>query len=105
MGLTLQVAGERRAYVLSDIGTFLAFRDRIGLVVLSKPESALRNVYSVLQVNAERFPGTIRSANAMAFERFLVSQETQQRIARFGLERFDRSLFTPMFLEATSPDD
>ncbi len=45
MGLTLQVAGEKRAYVLSDIGTFLAFRDRTGLVALSKPDPELRNVY------------------------------------------------------------
>ena len=35
MGITLQVAGERRAYALSDIGTFLAFRERTGLKALS----------------------------------------------------------------------
>jgi tungstate transport system substrate-binding protein len=105
MGLTLQVAGERRAYVLSDVGTFLAFRDRIGLVVLSKQEPELRNVYSILQVNAERFPGKIRSENARAFEAFLVSQETQERIRRFGLERFNQSLFTPLLLEPPPAHD
>ncbi|MGI9589988.1 MAG: substrate-binding domain-containing protein, partial [Myxococcota bacterium] len=35
MGHSLQVAGERRAYVLSDLGTFLAYRERTELVRLS----------------------------------------------------------------------
>ena len=51
MGLSLQVAGEHRAYILSDIGTFLAFQKRIDLVVLSKPADSLRNVYSVIQLD------------------------------------------------------
>jgi tungstate transport system substrate-binding protein len=105
MGLTLQIAGERRAYVLSDIGTYLAFRERIGLVVLSKPEPSLRNVYSVLQINGERFPGRIRTENAKALEAFLVSNEAPQRIARFGLERFGQPLFTPLLLETPSSND
>ena len=51
MGLSLQVAGERRAYILSDLGTFRAFRERTGLAALSRPDPALLNVYSVLRPN------------------------------------------------------
>ena len=36
MGLSLQVAGQRRAYALSDIGTFLAYQQRIGLELRSR---------------------------------------------------------------------
>ncbi len=96
MGITLQVAGERRAYVLSDIGTFLAFRDRTGLVGLSRPEPQLRNVYSVLRIDGSRFPGRIRSEAARQFEAFMTSRSTQSRIGEFGRERFGRPLFTPL---------
>ena len=100
MGLTLQVAGERRAYVLSDIGTYLAFQKRIDLVVLSRPEPALRNVYSVLRVNPERFPGRIHEDSARALEAFLLGQDAQKIIAEFGKEPFGRPLFLPLLIDA-----
>ncbi len=95
MGLTLQVAGERDAYVLSDIGTFLAFRERIGLVALSVPSDSLRNVYSLLPVNPERFP-RVNARAARAFEEFLLEAATLERIADFGRARFGRPLFVPL---------
>jgi tungstate transport system substrate-binding protein len=94
MGLSLQVAGEHRAYILSDIGTFLAFQKRIDLVVLSKPAESLRNVYSVLQLDSSKFKRPLASAEADALERFLTDPKTQAVIARFGQERFGRPLFT-----------
>jgi tungstate transport system substrate-binding protein len=56
MGLTLQVAGERRAYVLSDIGTYLAFAKRIGLEPHTGTDPELRNIYSVMRVNRDPLP-------------------------------------------------
>ncbi len=100
MGMSLQVAGERRAYILSDIGTFLAFKERINLASLSREERELENVYSVLRVNPERFPGRIRAEFALQLERFLVARGTQLAIAEFGRERFGRPLFRPLSLEA-----
>lgn len=96
MGASLQVAGEKRAYILSDIGTYLAFEPRIGLVVLSRPAPALRNVYSVLQLDAERLGRPIDEAAVEAFEAYLVEPGVQERIAAFGRERFGRSLFAPI---------
>ena len=104
MGLTLQVAGERQAYVLSDIGTFLAFRERTGLVALSGAHASLRNVYAVLRVNPESF-ANVKAEAASALEAFLVAPATQQRIAEFGRERFGRALFTPLVLPATAGGD
>ncbi|MBW2271423.1 MAG: substrate-binding domain-containing protein [Deltaproteobacteria bacterium] len=95
MGLTLQVAGERGAYVLSDIGTFLAFRERTELVVLSRPADSLRNVYSVLRVNPERF-SRVNARGARALEEFLLEEAVRERIADFGRERFGRPLFVPL---------
>jgi tungstate transport system substrate-binding protein len=98
MGQTLQIAGEKRAYVLSDIGTFLAFRERIELESLSKPAPSLRNVYSVLRVNPNRLD-PVRAKRAEQFETFMLDPETQRQIADFGRERFGRPLFEPLHLE------
>ena len=99
MGQTLQIAGEKRAYVLSDIGTFLAFRERIELESLSKPAPSLRNVYSVLRVNPGRLDPE-RVDSAKRFEAFMLDRETQQQVADFGRERFGRPLFRPLHLES-----
>lgn len=95
MGLSLQVAGERRAYVLSDLGTFLAFRERTGLRVLSRPEPELRNVYSVLRIDPERFP-RVRGGPALELEAYLTGPSVREQLAGFGVERYGRSLFTPV---------
>jgi len=99
MGLTLQVAGERRAYVLSDLGTFLAFAERVDLEALSKPTPELRNVYSVLRIDDERFAERVNGAGAERFESFLLAPETQRLIAIYGRERYDQPLFRPLHLE------
>ena len=98
MGQTLQVAGEKRTYVLSDIGTFLAFQKRIELEVLSQPAPSLRNVYSVVRLDPERLD-PVRAERAAQFEAFLLAPDTQRRIAEFGTERFGRPLFRPLLLE------
>lgn len=97
MGLTLQVAGEKRAYVLSDLGTFLAFRERVDLSSLSVAAPSLRNVYSILRVSSQRLPRANAEA-ASKLEAYLLERPTQERLAEFGRERFGRSLFTPLRL-------
>ncbi|MBJ22839.1 MAG: solute-binding protein [bacterium] len=105
MGLSLQVAGERRAYLLSDLGTFLAFKERIDLVALSTPSPALRNIYSILQLDSDRFERPLHSAEAEALERFLLDASVQTQIGVFGHERFGRSLFSPMAGPASDSGD
>jgi tungstate transport system substrate-binding protein len=95
MGLSLQVAGQKEAYILSDIGTYLAFRESTGLVVLSQPEASLRNVYALLRVSVSRFP-RVHDREARAFQAFLLREDTLARIAKFGQERFGRPLFRPL---------
>jgi tungstate transport system substrate-binding protein len=96
MGGTLQVAGERRAYILTDLGTFLAFARRVDLEALSEPTPELRNVYSVLRIDPERFAGRINAEGAQRFEAFLLDPDTQRRIGAFGRERHGRPLFRPL---------
>jgi len=103
MGLTLQVAGQRRAYVLTDIGTFLAYREKIDLVSLSQPSPELRNVYSVSRVNPERAGARGNVAAAKAFADYLLEPETLARIAGFGVPRFGRPLFRPLEASGEAP--
>jgi tungstate transport system substrate-binding protein len=105
MGLTLQVAGEKRAYALCDIGTFLAYRERTKLVRLTKDAPALRNEYSVLRVDPKRFAGRVHGEAAQRFEEFLIDPDTQRRIGEFGQDRYGAPLFNPLRSKppATSP--
>lgn len=96
MGVTLMVAGERRAYALSDMGTHLAFRERTRLHAFHPDTPDLRNVYAVLRIDPARFPGRIHAEGAARFAAFLQSRAVQERIARFGVERFGRPLFRPL---------
>jgi len=96
MGLTLQVADERGSYTLSDIGTYLAYEKRLEIRALSKPDPELRNVYSVLRVNPDRFEKPIDATGGERFAAFLLRDDTQAKIAEFGVERFGRPLFTPL---------
>ena len=97
MGQTLQVAGEKRAYVLTDDATFRAFRERTGLVAFSGPDPALLNVYSVSAGAGGRFdPGRIHAAEARSLAAYLVEPATLERIARFGADAGAPPLFRPL---------
>lgn len=97
MGATLQVAAERRAYVLTDSGTFRSLRAHLDLVPLTGPDSALRNVYSVLRVAPGKFAaGQIHAGVATKLADHLLSAETREVIQRFGAEGDDGPLFTPL---------
>lgn len=94
MGATLNVADQKRAYALTDRGTFLALQKRLGLVVLFEGDRSLRNVYHVYAVNPDRHP-RVRHTEARAFIAFLVSRPVQRAIGAFGRDTYGESLFFP----------
>ena len=85
MGKCLVIADERRAYVLADRGTFLAFRRKLELEVLVEGDPALHNPYGAMLVNPGRHPG-LNSSGARKLLEFLTSPETQRRIAAFRVD-------------------
>ncbi|MBW8270636.1 substrate-binding domain-containing protein [Caldovatus aquaticus] len=97
MGPTLNAAAAQEAYVLSDRGTWLAFRNRGTLRLLVEGDPRLRNPYSVILVNPARHPH-VRHADARALADWLVSPEGQRAIAdyRIGGE--------PLFLPDALPE-
>jgi len=90
MGPTLVMADEMQAYTLSDIGTFLAYQGDLNLVAVVDQGDVLLNVYSVIAVNSSRDKDM---ADEMV--NFLVSDEVQALIGRYGVEAYGRQLFTP----------
>lgn len=94
MGDTLNIASERAGYTISDRGTFLALRDRLGLDVLVEGDPSLLNVYHVILVNPENGRDINTEAGA-AFLEFLLEPSTQEFIGGFGVGEFGEPLFTP----------
>jgi tungstate transport system substrate-binding protein len=94
MGATLQIAAERQAYVLTDRGTHLALQEHTSLVPHVEGDPLFLNIYSVLEVNPERF-SRLNSAGAKAFGEFLLGREAQEIIRVFGTEQFGQPLFFP----------
>jgi len=96
MGPTLQMASEKGAYTLTDIGTYLAFKSKLELTTVVDKGSILLNVYSVLVVNPEKVKGT-NSTMAQNMVTFLTSEKIQQAIGEYGTALYDEQLFTPCF--------
>lgn len=92
MGQTLTIASEKRAYTMTDRGTFLARRGTLELGLLVDRDPPLLNLYHVITVNAARFP-RVNRAGADAFADYLVSPEAQALVASFGVEKFGQPLF------------
>ncbi len=100
MADTLNVANQKEAYTLSDIGTFLklAKEGTISSVGLLTEEESLLNVYSAMAVKQtvtanQTLHERINYADAMEFIRYLVSPETQQFIENYGKADYGQSLF------------
>ncbi len=92
MGATLRVASQKRAYTLTDRGTFLAQRRLLDLEVLYEGDPTLRNLYHVLIVNPRNGP-RVNTEAARALARYLFSPEVLKTIDEFGRERFGQPLF------------
>jgi len=92
MGATLNTAVAMGAYALTDRGTWLAFKNKAGMAVLSEGDQRLFNPYGVILVSEAKCPHT-KSAPGQAFVDWLVSPEGQAAIAAFKLN--GQQLFFP----------
>jgi len=95
MGQTLGIANDRRAYTITDRGTWLAFQKRIDLPILVEKDKPLLNIYSVMEVNPANGP-RVNAAGGKAFADFMVAPETQAAIKTFGVAKFGQPLFVPI---------
>jgi len=90
MGKTLRIASEKRAYTLTDRGTWLALKDRekLDLKILVAGDRMLFNQYGVMAVNPEKHP-YVKYRAVMKFIDFLISEKGQKAIAAF-IQRLPR---------------
>jgi tungstate transport system substrate-binding protein len=92
MADTLIIAGEKKAYVLTDMGTYLTLKDKIELSVLRQGDEILKNVYSAIAINPKKFK-SVNFEAADKFIKYLVSDETREIINNFGKEEYSEQLF------------
>lgn len=82
MGAALNTANGMGAYVLSDRGTWLAFRNRGDLAILVEGDKRLFNQYGVTLVNPARH-AHVKAREGQAFIDWLISEDGQKAISNF----------------------
>ncbi len=97
MGAALNTASALNAYVLSDRGTWLAFKNRGELVIAVEGDKRLFNQYGVMLVNPAKHP-TVKKELGQQFIDWLVSPEGQKVIAGYKIN--GQQLFYPNATDA-----
>ncbi len=84
MGAALNMAASANAYVLSDRGTWLSFRNRGDLAIVVAGDRRLFNQYGVMLVNPAKHPN-VKVAEGQAFVDWLISADGQATIAAYKI--------------------
>jgi len=92
MGPALNIAASSNAYVLTDRGTWLSFKNRGELAILVEGDKRLFNQYGVMVVNPAKHP-QVKQAMAQAFVDWVVSPAGQAAIAAYKID--GQQLFFP----------
>jgi tungstate transport system substrate-binding protein len=92
MGAALNTASAMDAYVLSDRGTWISFRNRADLAIVVEGDKRLFNQYGVMLVNPEKHP-QVKKDLGQAFVDWLISSEGQTAIAGYKID--GQQLFFP----------
>ena len=94
MGATLRIADQKRAYTVTDRGTYLSTEDSTDLDVQVEGERRLLNLYHVIDIDSSAGP-RVNAAGGRAFAEWIVSPPAQGMIGQFGRTEFGRPLFVP----------
>src|SRR5437879_3009615 len=92
MGAALNTASASNAYVLTDRGTWLSFKNRGDLVIAVEGDKRLFNQYGVMLVNPEKHPSVKKDLGQQLID-WLVSSEGQRAIADYKIN--GEQLFYP----------
>jgi len=94
MSETILIANEKNAYTLTDRGTYLAQQKNIQLKILSEGDPLLLNQYGIIAVNPDKHIN-INYKGAIKFIDFITSEEGQEIIKNFGIDKYGQPLFFP----------
>lgn len=92
MGKVLQMAGEMQAYTLTDRGTWLAYREKIPLQIVTEQDPRLFNPYGIIAVNPEKYPDA-NFSGALKLIEWITAAPAQEMIGNFTID--GQQLFTP----------
>ncbi|MGY8708944.1 substrate-binding domain-containing protein [Bradyrhizobium sp. 18BD] len=92
MAAALEAARTANAYVLSDRGSWIAFKERGDLDIIVEGDKRLLNQYGVMLVNPEKFPNVKRELG-QSFVDWLISSDGQAAIAGYKVD--GQQLFFP----------
>jgi tungstate transport system substrate-binding protein len=84
MGPALNMASSTNAYLLTDRGTWISFKNRGDLAILVEGDKKLFNQYGVMVVDPGKHPG-VKSGLAQQFADWIVSAAGQQAIADYKI--------------------
>jgi tungstate transport system substrate-binding protein len=84
MGPALNSASGMNAYILSDRGTWLSFKNRGELAIAVEGDKRLFNQYGIMLVNPARHPNVKREMG-QAFVDWVISPEGQKTIAEYRI--------------------
>src|SRR3954452_18279466 len=82
MGPALNMASALNAYLLSDRGTWLSFKNPRDLAVLTEGDKRLFNQYGLMLVNSQKHPN-VNARDGQAFVDCLISPQGQATIASY----------------------
>jgi tungstate transport system substrate-binding protein len=90
----MRIASEKQAYTFTDYATYVMNLNSkvFTLDVMTQGDPALINIYHVIQVNPIKF-SKVNAEGAKAFSDFMLSAETQAIIAKFGVDKYGKSVF------------
>jgi tungstate transport system substrate-binding protein len=92
MGPALNTAASMNAYILTDRGTWLSFKNRGDLTILVEGDKRLFNQYGVMLVNPNKHPNVKKDLGQM-FVDWVISPEGQKAIADYKIN--GQQLFFP----------
>jgi tungstate transport system substrate-binding protein len=92
MGAALNTAAASNAYVMSDRGTWISFKNKSDLAIAVEGDKRLFNQYGVMLVNPAKHP-TVKKELGQQFIDWLVSPEGQKAIADYKIN--GEQLFYP----------
>jgi tungstate transport system substrate-binding protein len=92
MGAALNTAGASNAYVLSDRGTWIHFKNKGDLEIVVEGDKRMFNQYGVMLVNPEKHPN-VKKELGQTFIDWLISPEGQKVIANYKID--GQQLFYP----------
>src|SRR5262245_58124421 len=92
MGAALNTAGAMGAYLLSDRGTWISFKNKADLEIAVEGDRRLFNQYGVILVNPDKH-ANVKKALGTAFINWIISSDGQDAIGAYQID--GQQLFFP----------